>query len=156
MINQAIHQRPIWGSRADARIEVDLSIYGMPGKTEVVDVETGAGGVFTICCVPFFIDNIALGDVVTWDQTSRSVRVSAASGHAVLRIATVDPSDERECYSFIHAWLEMERLYHEWRGYGYVVIDIPSGRRMELPTPLREREQHGTLQIDRIGGITGC
>jgi hypothetical protein len=145
----AQHTQPIWGFRSTGTVSVELTDYGLPGKFESLDVQQQEDGLFVVCCIPFFVNGVALGDVIDWREQTDRVTVRQKSGHTVLRLAVVCPDDEESYHSFIHAWLEKERLFHEWRGVGYVTVDIPKGRALMIPQPLVDDESLGAIQIER-------
>ncbi len=147
MVESAYHSSPVWSSCANTTVQVDLAQYSMPGRSEELNARLREDGLYMICCVPFFVDGIALGDIVKWDERLRTVDLCVPGGHAVLRIATVRQSDDTKYHSFIHAWLRAEGLLHEWRGYGYVAVDIPEDHAVKIPDPLLQRERNGILQI---------
>ena len=47
-----------------------------------------------------------------------------APGHRLIRVA-VERDRAEPCHEELHPLLDEERLVREWRGFGYVAIDIP-------------------------------
>jgi len=62
------HPRPAWGERADSvlqmRIETGNAQLDNPPRYEEIYARDLGEGFFEVCCVPFFLYDLALGDTV--------------------------------------------------------------------------------------------
>lgn len=90
------HPNPVWGGRANALLWArGWHTDGPPKRvTELLPVRLHANGTAEVCCVPFAVDGIALGDIVTAaDQVSTPLRLSpliTSSGRVNMRVVILD------------------------------------------------------------------
>lgn len=82
----AIHREPAWRGRADFVVNASLP---EPGRYEQLWCRQVSDDTFEVCCIPFFLYDVALGDVVqTVGEDGRRYvvnRVIRASGRYVFR-----------------------------------------------------------------------
>ncbi len=57
----SLHREPVWRDRANFIINADLE---EPGRVEQLWVRQLGPTQFEVCCIPFFLYDVALGDVV--------------------------------------------------------------------------------------------
>ncbi len=83
----AVHPEPVW--RDQSNILVTWMIDDRLG-TDLASEQLWARWIddrhFELCCIPFFADDLALGDVVETDSDFRIQRVSTPSGRFVFRV----------------------------------------------------------------------
>ena len=83
----ATHDSPVWRARADFVINAPLP---EPGRFEQLWARQLSDEEFELCCIPFFLHDVALGDVVGTTPSAvhrYSVdRVVRPSGRVVLRV----------------------------------------------------------------------
>jgi hypothetical protein len=83
----AVHREPVWRERADYIIR---AVIEDPGSTGVTTEQLWArqidDGRFELCCIPFFLYDIALGDEVAIDEGSWVTKVVRPSGRWVFRV----------------------------------------------------------------------
>jgi hypothetical protein len=79
----AIHDAPIWRDRANFVIGAPLR---EKGRAEQLWVRQVSDRRFEICCIPFFVYDVALGDVVETDANYDLARVMERSGRFVFRV----------------------------------------------------------------------
>jgi hypothetical protein len=71
-----------------------------------------------------------------------------SSGHRLLRVA-VERDAAESFHREFHPFLDGEQLVHEWRGLGYVAIDLPPQRdRSRLTEWLDPRARVGSLRYE--------
>jgi hypothetical protein len=80
---EAVHEAPVWRERADFVIGAQLP---EEGRAEQLWARRLEGQQFEICCIPFFLYDVALGDVVETDAAYDLTRVMEPSGRLVFRI----------------------------------------------------------------------
>ncbi|MFC5286626.1 DUF4265 domain-containing protein [Actinokineospora guangxiensis] len=80
-MTEAVHPDPVWRSRADFVIGARL-----PEGSEQLWAKQLGEHVFELCCVPFFVYGLALGDVVETDTGYELRRVARRSGRSVFRV----------------------------------------------------------------------
>ena len=79
----AVHAAPIWRDRSDFVVGARLE---ESGRTEQMWARRIGTSTFEICCIPFFVYDLALGDVVRTDEKYEIVRVVERSGRTVFRL----------------------------------------------------------------------
>jgi hypothetical protein len=88
---------------------------------------------FEICCIPFFVYDLALGDVVQAGAESGYVIRSVAqrSGNGVVRVAIKRPEDVEAEHLRLHELLGRLEYLCEWFASGYVAVSLEPGRSHE-------------------------
>ena len=138
----ATHRQP---PDADYLVHADLEPHGMAGAREQLWVKQVGEGRFLMRSLPFFTFGVALGDEVSTDESLTIDAVVRRSGHRLIRVA-VERDRAEPFHEELHPLLDEERLVHEWRGFGYVAIDIPPERDIaRLEEWLAGRERAGAL-----------
>lgn len=79
----AVHGAPVWRDRANFVIGAPLP---EEGRSEQLWARRVGDQRFEICCIPFFLYDVALGDVVETDANYDVVRVIQPSGRFVFRV----------------------------------------------------------------------
>lgn len=94
---EAVHHDPVWRERADFIIAVRIE----PGDTGIDTEQIWASRLakrrFEVCCIPFFVYDLSLGDVVETDDAYLIENVVTWSGHHTFRVALSQarfPSEE--------------------------------------------------------------
>ncbi len=75
------HSEPIWRDKANYLLMADID-----GDLEQLWAREIGDGKFMICCVPLFVYDIALGDIVEADDDDQVTRVIERSGRYGFRI----------------------------------------------------------------------
>jgi hypothetical protein len=96
-----VHQNPVWRSHSDFIINAELSEKDRPHRFEQLFARQLGDDRFEICCIPFFVYDIALGDIVVTSPSSDRKYVvkdvAERSGRYVFRVWFGDslrPRDE--------------------------------------------------------------
>ncbi|MEW2352546.1 DUF4265 domain-containing protein [Spirillospora sp. NPDC029432] len=126
-----VHRDPVGRDRADFIIMCDLTGSRMPGRWEQLWARTLDGGLYEICCVPFFAYGLSLGDEVSarsapeFEWVVDSV-VRPAPG-TTLRAAFRDRDREtvRDGQREIVAAAERAGLPYEIHRFGYLAVHYP-------------------------------
>lgn len=79
----SVHADPVWRDRANFIIVADLP---ENGRTEQLWARQIAEYRFEVCCIPFFVYDVALGDVVETDQKYKFTKVAVPSGRFAFRL----------------------------------------------------------------------
>lgn len=83
----SVHREPVWRDRANFIINAPLP---EPGRFEQLWTRQVSADTFELCCIPFFLYDVALGDIVqTKDEAGRRYvmsRVVTPSGRYVFRV----------------------------------------------------------------------
>ena len=139
---EAVHRDPVWRERADFIIAASID----PGATDVTTEQLWArreGDHYEICCIPFFVHDLALGDLVEVDADHMVTQVATRSGRYVFRIHFGDPDQPRDEV--------MERLdalgaLAEWSSHSLVAVDARDQSHAQLVADfLQEQEDAGHL-----------
>jgi hypothetical protein len=139
----ATHQQP---PDADFLVHADLEPHGMAGAREQLWVKQVDERRFVMRSLPYFTYGIALGDEVSTDEALTIDDVMRRSGHRLLRVAVECDAAERFNQE-AHPFLDHERLLHEWRGLGYVAIDLPPRRALSRLTEWLDPRAGGVASI---------
>jgi hypothetical protein len=143
----ATHAQP---PEADFLIHADLEAHGMPGAREQLWVKQLDERRFAMRSLPFFTYGIAFDDEVETDDNLIINRVVRRSGHRLIRVA-VERDAADKFHADLHPLLDSARLVHEWRGFGYVAIDLPPQRNLSRLTEwLEPRARSGWLRYEDV------
>lgn len=84
-VREAVHQEPVWRDRSNFVIAA-----AVPGGGDTETEQLWGRQIderrFEICCIPFFVYDLALGDVVETDGDYIVERVVEPSGRYVFRV----------------------------------------------------------------------
>jgi hypothetical protein len=127
----ATHPEPAWRSRANYILQVDLGPYDFPGRAEQLWARTVGDGHYELCCIPFFTYGFALGDVVSWDPETRTLRMTAAAGHGNLRVVFASRADAAAHHERLHGLLIDSGVLVEFSSAGYAAIDIANAAQQD-------------------------
>jgi hypothetical protein len=85
-----VHETPVWRDRADFIIAAQLRDADQPKRWEQLWARRLDDAEFEVCCIPFFLYDLALGDVVATEPADEREyvmsRVVRSSGRFVFRV----------------------------------------------------------------------
>ena len=85
-----VHQEPVWRERSNFIINAELSEKDRPWRFEQLYVRQVSDDRFEVCCIPFFLYDVALGDIVATspkgDRKYVVTNVVQPSGRYVFRV----------------------------------------------------------------------
>ncbi|HET8940921.1 MAG TPA: DUF4265 domain-containing protein [Rudaea sp.] len=144
IVREAVHQAPAWRKQSNFIIAAKVS--GNEGKTEQLWARKINEHLFEICCIPFFIYNLALGDVVETDADYIVQRVVKQSGRYVFRAWFGEsnyPSDSiAEDLAQIGATIE-------WSSPNLLAVDATDEKHaQQIADFLAERQRAGHLMYE--------
>jgi len=139
----ATHSDPVWRSRSDFIVAATIN----PGETEVETEQLWARRVdesrVELCCIPFFLYDVALGDILVVDAEFIYQSVAERSGRYVFRAwfgESTYPADVME-----RGLLEVEALF-EWSSKNLVAIDARDADHAQLVADfLQDLQDRGEL-----------
>jgi len=142
-----VHQDPVWRERSNFIINAELPEKDRPRRFEQLFAKQVGEDRFEICCIPFFVYDIALGDVVvTLPKGDRKYvvdKVVEPSGRYVFRVwfgESFHPRDE------IAAELRGLGSVIEWSSRNLLAVDAVDREHAQLVADfLAERERAGHL-----------
>lgn len=139
----ATHDAPVWRQRADFVIGARLA---EPGRTEQLWARQLGADTFEICCIPFFVYDVSLGDIVKTDARYDFVRVIEPSGRLVFRVWFGETFVPRQ--GVAEDLVGMGALL-EWSSANLLAVDAAnSSTARELADYLEDQEQQGNLQYE--------
>lgn len=89
-VREAVHDDPVWRDRSDLIIAASID----PGSTGVTTEQLWArreGDRYEICCIPFFVYDLVLGDTVEVDADHLVTEVVERLGRFVFRVHVGEP-----------------------------------------------------------------
>lgn len=145
-MTEARHSNPVWRDRADFIIGARID----PGDTNVDVEQLWARRLrpprFEICCVPFFVYDLALGDIVDTTDNFDVTRVVEPSGRFVFRVyfgATPWPREE-----LARELIDRGALI-EWSSLNLLAVDArDSAHASQIADLLQAQEGEGRLQYE--------
>lgn len=151
----AVHREPLWRDRANFIIMADMAdaIDPNPRKRwEQIWARRVGENRYEICCIPFFVYDLALGDIVACHPAGERQyvirEVVESSGHFTFRIWFGDSA-----VPGIH--LEVEQAMKdlqsevEWSSTNMLALDAADAERAHIVADyLHEREQRGELEYE--------
>jgi hypothetical protein len=121
----AWHPEPVWRDRASYLIHAPLEGLENLDREQLWVRELGAG-LHEVCCIPMFVYELALGDVVRADDSSMLAGRVRRSGHGTVRVLVLSGADPFE-HATIKRLLERhELLYEESPTPGAYAVDLPN------------------------------
>ncbi|MFT4297042.1 MAG: DUF4265 domain-containing protein [Micropruina sp.] len=120
----ASHPDPVARPHPSYMLRVALDDVGPGENHEQLWTKQVGHDLYEICCIPFFADQLALGDVVRADSDYRIRSVVHRSRNGVVRIAIKRPEDIDSLHPLLHELLVRSNYLHEWFVPGYVAVNI--------------------------------
>ena len=114
------HVEPVWRERANYICQGIVEGAKDPPMREQLWARKLHGNEFEMCCIPYFLYNLALGDVVTLRERDIVDAVVRRSGRSVYRIWLADEMVDR---LQIHRDLASLGALQEWRTANLCSID---------------------------------
>ncbi|MEU3936349.1 DUF4265 domain-containing protein [Streptomyces sp. NPDC029044] len=107
----------------------DLTPFGFHGQMEQIWLRALEGRVYEVCCLPFRVYGLALGDIVSLDSEARTiVDVVRSSGNRVFRVFFPYSASEGEFHEAkgeVASVIREAGLQAEWSGDRHVAINVP-------------------------------
>lgn len=142
-LTDAVHPEPVWRDRANFIIGAPLP---EEGRAEQLWARQAGDHRFELCCIPFFLYDIALGDVVETDSQYNIERVLEPSGRYVFRVWFGDSYPPRE--PIAHK-LGAAGALLEWSSANLLAVDAADeSLAQKIAGILAEEERAGTLTFE--------
>lgn len=144
-----VHLSPVRRERANFIIRADIEEEGLPRRFEQLWARQLGETRFEICCIPFFVYDLALGDEVETDSEGYVVeRVLKRSGGCTFRAWFGDSNDPGARDEVIE-WLRELGSEFEWHSENLLAVDAADDlRAQEIADFLHERERLGRLTYE--------
>lgn len=142
-----VHPSPVWRERANFIVHAKLQDQDTSKQFEQLWVRKRGSNEFEICCIPFFLYDIALGDLIeTRPGEGRQYivnRVTEPSGRYVFRVWFGDSSFPSE---LVADDLDKMGALLEWSSRNLLAVDVENGdRAQDIANYLWNRERRGEL-----------
>lgn len=141
----ATHSNPVWRDRANFLFHVPIESDTRERRWEQLWWTRIAERKFVLCCVPFFVYDLALGDEVEVDLDDHIVAI-IPSGQWTFRIWFGGISSSEKT----RALQEIENLQPtmEWSSENLLAVSVPSERAQEMADTLQALTSEGCLQYE--------
>ncbi|MGS2590056.1 DUF4265 domain-containing protein [Streptomyces hebeiensis] len=137
-----VHDNPVHRGKSNYIARVDLTPFGLDGEVEQLWLQQLEDGSFEVCCIPFRVYGMSLGDIVSLSPDGVMVaRLVRKSGRRALRVLLMPTADSSNVASGIEAEVSRLDLLSEWSGDRHVAIDVPIGSDVATLISLLEREE---------------
>ena len=146
-LREVQHLEPVWRDRSNFIIAADISSQGTAAEYEQLWARQISGNQFELCCIPFFLSDVALGDLVeTGVAGPRQYvisRVVTPSGRFVFRVWFGQSSWSREEVAIA---LEDLGALLEWSSPNLLAVDARDAAHAQVIADfLADRESKGQL-----------
>jgi hypothetical protein len=147
------HQNPVWRDRANFLISARIEEGGLPKRVEQLWARRIDERRFEVCCIPFFVYDVSLGDEVetapipTIGKQYVVGSVLRPSGHDTFRV-WFGPPGSRTGADRLLTDLEACGCLHEWYSAHLLAVDAPPGSAQRVADLLAEREAQGDLAYE--------
>jgi hypothetical protein len=141
------HVNPVWRDRSNFIINAELPETGRPWRYEALFTRQVSRNQFEVCCIPYLLYNVALGDVVaTRPRNGRKYvvrKVVRSSGRYVFRAWLGESTYPREeLGEHLHALGALV----EWRTHNLLAVDArDQSHAQQVADFLAEGERAGHL-----------
>lgn len=143
---EAVHQLPIWRDRANFVFTAHLGMEDGKNEWEQLWGQRTTDHRFILCCIPFFVRDIALGDEVEIDTDFVLQKVIRHSDQVTFRAWFGDQdSDTRQ---ELAREIEEMKVLMEWSSENLLALSVPEVEAQRLADYLYSREQWGLLQYE--------
>lgn len=143
---EATHSSPVWRDRSNFVFAAYLGTKDGKNEWEQLWGQKVAPQRFVLCCIPFFVQDVALGDEVETDGDLVLQRVVRPSGQVTFRVwfggqdATRRDGLVRE--------IEAMKPLMEWSSANLLALSVPAAEAQQLADYLQLRENEGLLQYE--------
>ncbi|MDP3871746.1 MAG: DUF4265 domain-containing protein [Methyloversatilis sp.] len=142
----AVHSSPIWRDRANFVFAAHQGAKDGSNEWEQLWGQEVAPRRFVVCCIPFFVRDVSLGDEVEVDANFVLKRVVRASGQVTFRVWFGGKSgvNRQELLNEITA---MSPLM-EWSSENLLALSVTQANAPLIADYLQLRENEGRLQYE--------
>lgn len=143
---EAVHQSPVWRDRANFVFAAHLGVKDGKSEWEQLWGQKTASHRFVLCCIPFFVHDISLGDEVETDADFVLQRVVRSSSQITFRVwfGGQDAMKRQE----LAREIEVMKPLMEWSSENLLVLSVPEAGARQLADYLQLRENEGVLQYE--------
>jgi hypothetical protein len=115
-----VHAAPVWRERANFIIRAQLPETNAPRRYEPLWARKISDDTFELCCIPFLLYGISLGDIVATDDGFVVQRVLQSTKRSTFRVWLAESTHDRN--SLISDLEELGALW-EWYSDNLLAVD---------------------------------
>ncbi|GAA1246213.1 hypothetical protein GCM10009633_19240 [Janibacter melonis] len=145
----ALHEHPVWRDRSNYIVQAPLNIEDdLETELEFEQLWTRQidDSHFELCCIPFFLYDVALGDVLEVSEEGVVRRVKSTSGRYVFRVWLGDDGYPR---SKVEADLISLGSLTEWASNDLLAVDARNlSHAQEVADYLQMQANSGRLEFE--------
>lgn len=146
---EAVHEAPIWRDRADFIFAAYLGVKDGNSEWEQLWGQKTARYRFTLCCIPFFAQGIALGDEVETDVDFVFQRVIQHGGQSTFRVWF--GAHDKAIRDALVPEIETMNPLMEWSSENLLALSVSDGTEAQrMADYLQAREEQGLLQYEAV------
>lgn len=142
----AVHSDPIWRDRSNFVFAAHQGTKDGKNEWEQLWGQEVAPQRCIVCCIPFFVRDVALGDEVEIDANFVLQRVVRPSGQVTFRVwfGGQEATTRQDLVQDIEA---MKPLM-EWSSENLLALSVPEAEAQRMADYLQLRENEGLLQYE--------
>ena len=141
-----MHRDPVWRDRSDFIIAARIDPVETDVGTEQLFARKLTPHEFQICCIPFFVRDLALGDHVRTDATYLVEEVTLDAGHYTFRVFFPDGGPSSPVVGHLAEQLGASL---EWSSRTLLAVDaVDHARAGPIAEYLQEQESQGNLMYE--------
>jgi hypothetical protein len=137
---EASHDKPVWGDRANFIVAANISNATERKEWEQLWARQIAERRFEICCIPFFVYDLALGDEVETDGDYVIKHVVKSSGHYTFRVWFGEANDAA-CRETVPSATKNLGCELEWSSKNLLAIDAATVTMAEAAADVLAKHQ---------------
>lgn len=148
-----VHHQPVWRERANSVFHMLVGVHDGRSRWEQLWWQRTTAGLYTLCCVPFLIDDLALGDEVETNECLVVRRIVQRSGQVTFRVR-IDRHDPWVRDHILRITAALEPLA-EWSAPNLLALSVDEAQAGNLRQRLkafarRKPIEFATGRIDEV------
>lgn len=160
MPHVVVHENPVWRDRANFIIAASFidENRARPRRWEQLWAQQTSGDRFKLCCIPFFIYDLALGDEVATETLDGKpyvmTKVVRRSGRYTFRVWFTDPAFREHTIEELHSLSGLTE--QRWPASNLVAVDASTSKIATAVADLlfkKERNGHLTYETGRLNRV---
>lgn len=145
----AVHQEPVWRESSNFVFHAHMGVKEGRNEWEQLWGKKIALNRVTLCCIPFFLYDVAIGDEVSLTHDNVLAEVVQRSGQVTFRVWFEVAA--KSCRDEIVRELESMKALMEWSSENLLALSVPEADAQRLADYLQLREEPELLQYE-----SGC
>jgi hypothetical protein len=148
------HLSPICREKSDYIIRVRTPDKNSEGQDiwEQLWVKKHPDNIFEICCIPFYLYNVSLGDQVILHEEYRTIQVVSPSGHYTFRVWFGDSCSPNVREIVIQELTQYQCLF-EWYSENLLAIDVPNSITAQLVADILAENEKAKYLVYETGRL---